>query len=300
MLRLLAAAALAVGSRGVARQIVTASLGGHLGVAGPSAGWVKVSAFFWNVHWECSVGAAAKAHKDCKEMVGRRFVELAAETGADIVFSAMLEDSLAVPSKLKDFGLAEGWTQADGPCYHSDGGREYGDATALAFGPAWHVNASGGGCLRHDRDARAFAVALVVPPTPIQSCPLLCVVGVHMPHNQSTQGSRIVRDVCGALAGTCSIAMGDWNVPAAQVGERWAGLIGGAAPSEVVPDVRTCCWPEEQHFGSIDHIATNVEGARHLGQAVHGYQHTHLSPWVQHKAVSAHVELPTEAGTEVY
>jgi len=248
MLRLLSAAALAGGAfAGTPRRGAEASLGGHLGVAGSSRGSVKVSTFFWNVHWECSVGEAAGSHPDCKEKVGKRFVELASQAGADIVFSCMLADSRTKPSQLKDFGLAEGWTQVDGPCVTPYGG---GDTTALAFGPGWRVDASGAGCLRHDHDARAFAVALVEPPSPIQDCPKLCVLGVHAPHSQITQGNELVEKVCGAAAKTCSIAMGDWNIRASEVGKHWQALIGGPVPEEVVPDVKTCCWPEHIHIAS--------------------------------------------------
>jgi len=256
-----------------------------------------VSTFFWNVHWECSVGQAAGSHPDCKEKVGKRFVELASQTGADIVFSCMLADSRTKPSQLKDFGLAEGWTQVDGPCVKPNGG---GDTTALAFGPGWHVDASGAGCLRHDHDARAFAVALVKPPSPIRGCPKLCVLGVHAPHSQITQGNELVKQVCGAAAKACSIAMGDWNIDASKVGRHWKTLIGGSVPEEVVPDVKTCCWPEDVHWPDFryDHVATNVPGALHVSHEVHDYQHTDLKPRVQHRPVSAHMVLPRAEGME--
>jgi len=50
---------------------------------------------------------------------------------------------------------------ANGSCAHPSG---FGDAAALVFAPGWQVLSSDGGCLRHDGDTRAFAVARVVPP----------------------------------------------------------------------------------------------------------------------------------------
>uniref|UniRef100_A0A7S2NUB0 Endonuclease/exonuclease/phosphatase domain-containing protein n=1 Tax=Zooxanthella nutricula TaxID=1333877 RepID=A0A7S2NUB0_9DINO len=303
MLRLLSAAALAGGAfAATPRRGGEASLGGHLGVAGSSRGSVKVSTFFWNVHWECSVGQAAGSHPDCKEKVGKRFVELASQTGADIVFSVMLADAQNVPSKLKSFGLAEGWTQVDGTCYYEGDDKQFDwDVTALAFGPAWTVIKSGGGCLLPYWDTYAFAVALVEPPSIIQGCPQLCVLGVHAPQKKITQGSELVKNVCGNLADTCSIAMGDWNQEAKYVGSHWQQLIGGAVPAveEIVPDVTTCCWSAGVFHGMVhdkrgefDHIATSIAGARHVGQIVHDYQHTDMMPALQHKPVTAHMQLP--------
>jgi len=238
------------------------------------------------------LGEAAKSHPDCKENVGKRFVELAEQTGADIVFSCMLADNLTTPSQLKDFGLAEGWTQVDGPC---DKPAWRGDTTALAFGPGWRVDKSGAGCR---------AVALVEPPSPIQDCPKLCVLGVHAPHQAITQGNELVVSVCGAAAKTCSIAMGDWNIDASNVGKRWTELIGKPVPEAVVPDSKTCCWPESKYGVDfpydlrLDHVATNVQGAHHVSHQVHDYQHTNLTPWDQHKPVSAHLELPSAPSAE--
>jgi len=203
------------------------------------------------------------------------------------VASIELADSASEPASLIDFGLP-GWTQVNGPCASSDGG----DTAALAFAPGWEVHESGGGCLRHDWDTRAFAVARVSPPSAVQGCPNLCIVAIHAPHSKITKGKELVRDVCGDAADHCVVAMGDWNVPAHGVGDLWADLIGGTAPSGAQPDVRTCCFPESDHYGFFDHLATNIEGAQHSRQTVHPYQHEELNPVKQHRAVAAHLLLP--------
>ena len=66
--------------------------------------------------------------------------------------------------------LSSGWTQVDGSCPGSASG---GDAMLLAVGPRFSVLGSDGGCLGghaggpYKADSRAFAVALVKPPSPV-------------------------------------------------------------------------------------------------------------------------------------
>jgi len=252
--------------------------------------FVPLSAFFWNVHWECSMGARG-ASKDCKSHIGRRFRELATASQADVVTSIELADSASRPTRLKRFGF-DGWTQVDGPCKKS---RFNGDAAALALAPGWTVQGSAGGCLRRDSDSRAFAVARVRPPTAVKGCPSLCVVALHAPHQAIDHGKELVRDVCGSLVDNCTVAMGDWNAPAEDIGSLWEQLIGGNVPVEAKPNERTCCWPESHHYGIFDHLATNIPGAIHDNHTVHPYQLLHLSPMKQHKAVSARLLLPREA-----
>jgi len=265
-------------------QLGKVSVGEHLAKA---EAVVPVSAFFWNVHWECSMGARG-ASKTCKHEIGSRFRELAAAAGAEIVASVELEDSPHKPASFAQFGFHR-WTQVDGPCRR---GWNNGDAAALAFAPGWRVQKSSGGCLRKDYDIRAFAVALVVPPKPVKGCPRLCVVAIHAPHQAIDDGKDTVQDVCGAAVERCTIAMGDWNVPAEQVGRLWEQAIGGSTPQEAHPNERTCCYPESHHYGVFDHIATNIDGAIHANQTVHPYQLTHLNPVKQHKAVAARLLLP--------
>merc|ERR1711972_737335 len=81
----------------------------------------------------------------------------------------------------------------------------------------------------------------------------------------------------------CTIAMGDWNVPARHVDRLWSQLIGGKTPKTVFPDKRTCCWPESHHYGIFDHLASNIQGARHAGETVHPYQLLEENPVKQHK-----------------
>lgn len=253
---------------------------------------VRLSTFFWNVHWECSM-AARGASKACKRKIGKRFVKLAQETGASIAASIELADSASFPASLVKFGLS-GWTQVDGPCK----GYDNGDSAALAFAPGWRVEKSGGGCLRHDGDTRAMAVARVVPPSVINNCPRLCVLAVHAPHTAITKGRDVVHRVCGDAAEHCTVAMGDWNTPADGVGRLWADLVGGAPPVMVQPNERTCCFPESHHYGVFDHLATNIDGAQHDHHVVHPYQHVEDYPLKQHRAVSSHFLLPSAGAAE--
>jgi len=261
----------------------------QLGKASEQYSSVPLRTFFWNVHWECSL-AARGAKGTCKHRIGRRFAELARESRADIVASVELSDGNSRPASLSKFGLS-GWTQVDGPCRKGSGG----DAAALAFAPGWHVERSDGGCLRTDYDTRAFAVALVRPPRPVRGCPHLCVVAIHAPHTEINNGRDKVKRVCGEAAERCGVAMGDWNVPAAHVHRLWSQLIGGAAPHSVHPDERTCCFPESNHYGVFDHLATNIPGAVRTGHKVHPYQLLSENPRKQHRAVAAQLSLPGSA-----
>jgi len=245
-----------------------------------AAASAPVSVFFWNVHWQCS-NAARGSSGACKALATQRFRELA--QGVDIAAAIELSHGMSQPVE-----LIPGWAQVNGPCARGNGG----DSAALAFGPSWRVQASGGGCLRGDWDTRAFAVARVAPPVPVQGCPSLCVVAIHAPHTWISRGHDTVAEVCGAAAERCAIAMGDWNARARGVGRLWASLIGGAAPALVFPNQRTCCWPETQHFGYFDHVATNIAGASAAGSTVHPYQITGERPWEQHRPVAATIMLP--------
>lgn len=245
--------------------------------------------FFWNVHWECSLSANG-ASRACKQQIGQRFAQLATQSGAQIVASIELSNGMSQPASLVDYGLY-GWTQVNGPCSRGSNG----DAAALAFAPGWKVLTSGGGCLRSDYDTRAFAVANVVPPTPVQGCPSLCVVGIHAPHSSINAGKDIVQTVCGSAVNQCALAMGDWNVPAYGVSGLWSSLIGGNAPTLTLPDERTCCFPESRHYGVFDHFATNIPGAQRSDNTVFPYQLLELNPVKQHRPVSVNVNLPGAA-----
>jgi len=243
-------------------------------------GPVMVSTFFWNVHWQCSV-AARGSSPACKGRAAQRFQELA--QGASIVASVELSNGMSEP-----LTLIPGWTQVNGPCARGYGG----DSVALSFEPGWTVEASGGGCLRHDWDTRAYAVARVQPPAPVEGCPSLCVIAVHAPHRSITVGGDVVRGICGQAVQRCTVAMGDWNVDADQLYSRWGELVGDAGLTTIAPNERTCCWPEGQHYGIYDHVASNIAGASAEGFLVHPYQILEENPVQQHRPVSVRLALP--------
>jgi len=249
---------------------------------------VHIPTFFWNVHWQCSV-AAQGATGACKAAVAQRFGELARSVDAQIVTSIELSNGMSEPVPFGEMGL-EGWTQVSGPC-----ARGYnGDSAALAFAPGWQVENSGGGCLRHDWDTRAFAVAKVRPPMSVQGCPSLCVVGLHAPHRAITTGYDEVQRVCGAAAAGCSVAMGDWNVPTQWIHDLWSRVIGGTPPHLAHPNERTCCFPESHHYGVYDHVATNIAGAGHASTDVFDYQVLEHYPVQQHRPVHVRLTVPGE------
>mmetsp|Transcript_130545 Transcript_130545/g.325695 ORF Transcript_130545/g.325695 Transcript_130545/m.325695 type:complete len:311 (-) Transcript_130545:379-1311(-) len=247
---------------------------------------VNVSAFVWNIHWQCSV-AAQGSSSSCKEKMGERLVELVNESDAEIVTVIELSNNMSDPVNLVALGL-DGWTHVDGPC--ATEGR--GDALALAFAPGWTVQKSGGGCLRHDCDTRAFAVARVTPPSPIQGCPSLCVVGLHAPHTEITAGKSIVSSICEDAVAACTIVMGDWNFPVEAVGPFWSQLVDGEAPTLATPNERTCCFPEEHHFGVFDHVVTNIANASEAGHQIYPYQLLEENPVQEHKPVWVSLALP--------
>jgi len=232
---------------------------------------VPLNAFFWNVHWQCGRAAGA-----CQDSAHARLAALS--QGADLVAAVELRVQ-----------LMPGWAQAQGSCVAGNNA----DFVALAVSPAWHVGATGGGCLRGDGDTRAFAVARVTPPEPVQECPSLCVIAIHAPHTAITQGRGIVDSVCGAAAQNCVVAIGDWNAPVGALGGLWGALVGGAPPAVAFPDERTCCWPATRF--AYDHLVTNVAGAGQAGYTVHDYQVTGSSPAEEHRPVLAHLALPAAA-----
>jgi len=176
-----------------------------------------------------------------------------------------------------------------GSCARGSGG----DSAALAFAPGWDVLSSGGGCLRDDWDTRAMAVARVVPPSPVQGCSSLCVVAIHAPHSRITAGHEEVARVCGDSVQQCGLAMGDWNVPAEGVHSLWSSLIGGATPSFVHPNERTCCFPEGQNYGVYDHLVSNIPGSQAVDYKVLPYQILEENPQQQHRPVTVRVSLPS-------
>jgi len=260
-----------------------------------SGGSASVPTFVWNVHWQCSL-AKQGASEACKERMAGRFVQLAKHSGAQIAAAIELSHGWSNPMSLSAAGLS-GWSQVDGSCSHDLFGKPHGDAAALAFAPGWKVQKGGGGCLRHDMDTRAFAVARVVPPMPVEGCPSLCVVTLHAPHQPITRGKGLVKSVCGAARLRCTVAMGDWNAPAEKVGFLWSQFIGGAPPNLATPNAKTCCFPEALHQrapwgGVYDHVATNIGSAKTVGQAIYAYQLLRENPVEEHKPVHVRLALP--------
>jgi len=251
-------------------------------------GPLEVTTLFWNVHWQCSV-AASGASGACKDRAASALVDLVRGAKARIVATVELSDGMSSPVDLSTRGLDD-WAHAGGSCEPPGGGG--GDSAALAFAPEWQVLSSGGGCLRSDFDTRAFAVARVAPPAPVAGCASLCVVAIHAPHSEITKGDEEVARVCGDSVQRCTVAMGDWNVPASGVAPLWSALIGGDLPNLAVPDERTCCFPESTHYGEFDHLVTNIPGTKDLGFEVMPYQILEENPQQQHKPVSVRIALP--------
>mmetsp|Transcript_42658 Transcript_42658/g.91503 ORF Transcript_42658/g.91503 Transcript_42658/m.91503 type:complete len:382 (+) Transcript_42658:194-1339(+) len=247
----------------------------------------SVTAFFWNVHWQCS-NAARGAKWTCKDKAKSKFVELAKQEQASIVGSVELSHGMSTPVQLNDAGGLEGWTQINGPCKWGD----HGDSAALAFAPGWEVQDSHGGCLRWDADTRAFAVAKVKPPTEVRGCPLLCVIAVHAPHSSINRGGDDVSRVCGDAREQCTIAFGDWNKPAYDIYGLWSSLVGGTAPHFSVPNERSCCFPESDHYGIFDHLATNIPNAAHDSWNLFPYQILEENPVQEHRPLAVKIHLP--------
>ena len=139
---------------------------------------------------------------------------------ADVAVAIELEVDSATPVDLPSTGLA-GWLQVNGSCPGLTP-MDTGDALALAVdGAKWAIAAHGGGCLGgstangYKADARAFAVALATPAAGWESaavagCPAgICLIALHSPHINITEGAATVAKVCGPARSQCTVAMGD-------------------------------------------------------------------------------------------
>jgi len=236
----------------------------------------------WNVHWQCG----SDHLPGCRAAATARVAELADAHGATVVVAIELEHNDTAPIDLPAHGLGGGhypaWLQVNGSCPGAAGGAP-GDAIALAFkpyvglGPGWSpvvksyaagqpVYAAGGGCLGGDgggpdpwdkADSRAFAVALLKPPSPgVAGCEAgLCVIALHSPHVDITKGADTIAEVCGEARHQCTVAVGDWNAPISKrsfcnftVSDRWGQLLGDEHPTTLIgaPDENTCCFPESK------------------------------------------------------
>uniref|UniRef100_A0A7S0ZP53 Endonuclease/exonuclease/phosphatase domain-containing protein n=1 Tax=Noctiluca scintillans TaxID=2966 RepID=A0A7S0ZP53_NOCSC len=241
-----------------------------------------VTVLSWSVHWQCG------SYPSCRTVAEQRLLELTSETDPDFVVAIELEKDANTPINLTSAGLG-GYASVPGSCVGAPG--HAGDAVALGVAPGYTVVASGGGCLNaFNESARAFAVALVTPPAPVEGCAELCVVGLHAPHGYINNGSDIVAETCGEAALNCAIAAGDWNVfidyanwpadffepvPAGfpNVSQVWTMLVPSTTPLTVqTPDRRTCCYPDNLHWGYDDHLVTNVKGVTNVTWNVFPYQ----------------------------
>lgn len=257
----------------------------------------------WNVHWQCG----SDHIKGCRDAAAARLAELARGAGAGVVAAIELEADSETPLDLTLRGL-QGWSQVNGSCPGAAG--RTGDALALAVAPGYTVAASGGGCLGgataggYTADARAFAVARVVPPAPVRGCGAgVCLVALHSPHINITEGAAVVARVCGPQRHACTVAMGDWNAPiwaappawehGANATDRWAQLIGGPEPAVGAPDVNTCCYPESKYRGTDDHVLTNIPGAAVQGARALGYQMMATNDTEEHMPVAVNLTLPS-------
>ena len=212
---------------------------------------LSLSILSWNVHWQCG----SDHLPGCREAATQKFVELSKTHAADVIVAVELEHNDTAPIDLPShLDASRGpWTQVNGSCPGAPG--KTGDALALVLGPGWEVQAAtqggtllaDGGCLGGDAggvykaDARAFAVALVKP-SPflwpgVDGCEMgICLIGLHAPHVDITEGAAKVAAVCGEARHQCTVAVGDWNAPFGKkffckytVADRWLQLIGSPA-----------------------------------------------------------------------
>jgi len=184
--------------------------------AASTSAWPILS---WNTHWQCGSDHV----KGCRASATASLLALANSSRAAVVVSIELEtsDTLSVdvrkaPPALNPSGwVNSGWSRVAGSCPAV--GRGSGDALSLNLAPGFALLASGGGCLgghsspTFKADARAFAVALVTPPAEaaVGGCPGVCVIALHSPHNDISQGAGTVAKVCGdAASAGCVIAIG--------------------------------------------------------------------------------------------
>jgi hypothetical protein len=268
---------------------------------------VNFNILSWNVHWQCG----SNFIKDCRDAATKTLVDHATTYNADVIVAVELEETSSTAIDLPSHGLdtdQEHWTQVNGSCVGAPG--KTGDAIALALRSGHKVLASSGGCLGghaggvYKPDARAFVVALVKPAQAVAGCDAgLCIVGIHSPHVDITEGSDKVEKVCGDARHSCTIGIGDWNAPFSvqpfcnfTVHDRWEQLVGPEPASGLVahPDENTCCYPESKYQGWDDHVVSNVPKAQ-FGESsiVLPYAMTKFSnDTEEHRAIFVELALP--------
>ena len=223
----------------------------------------------WNVGWECG----------SDQIPGCRDAAVNYLTGtpqnyfsgqASIYITVGLQNHSGEdtePIDLRQGKFVNGsWTQVDGVC---KSGR--GDAVSLTLAPSYSVLAKYGGCLTNTSaaatDARAFAVALVMPRKAVKNCPTgICLIGVNSPDSGVSAASDKVAKVCGNARKSCTFASGNWGAPVTKasyskytVSDRMSQLVGNPDVVYGNPTTNTCCNGHGE-VGSIDHLVSNVPG----------------------------------------
>jgi len=257
------------------------------------AGSFPLRILSWNVHWQCG----SDHIPDCRARAIQRFVALAAQHHASMVVSIELEANDTTPIDLPSHGLT-GWVQYNGSC-PGPSSTQSGDVAAVSLAPGFRILRAGGGCMG-GADARAFAVALVMPPTEVHGCPDgVCLIGLHAPHGAiSRAASDQVAAVCGTVRQGCTIASGDWNAPVSSliplwrtVPQLWQQLVNTSSPiTHAVPDVNTCCYPETKYRGHDDHVVTDIVGADGVAEVL-PYQ-MQAGDTEEHKPIVVNLTLP--------
>jgi len=265
----------------------------------------------WNVHWQCG----SDHIQGCRADAIKRFVTLAHDNAVNVLVSVELEANGTTPINLPTQGL-HGWSQVNGSCAPPTP-EQSGDVAAVSLAPGFKVLASDGGCLGgqdawwgQKADARAFAVALVEPPSPVAGCPKgLCIIGLHAPHNNITLGQDKVQRVCGEARHGCTVASGDWNAPVTtpsiinpvqwDVTTLWARLLGNmTTPLVALPNENTCCYPAYRYLGWDDHVVSDIPGAVAAGVKVLPYQ-MKVGDTEEHMPILVNLSLPEATVTHL-
>lgn len=259
----------------------------------------------WNVHWQCGSDYVV----GCRTFATKKFLDLMAKTAPDVAVIIELEADSNNPVNLVGDGALPGWNQVNGSCH----GRlsSSGDALALLLHESYKIRFSGGGCLGgaavwpYTPDARAFAVALVDPPFKVKGCELsgLCIIALHSPHVNITEGQETVEKVCGVAKQNCVVAAGDFNAPVVHrlppitqstVHERLSQLLlTSITITAAAPDVITCCYPPVKYFGIDDHVATTIPDASIVSNEVFPFQTPTMGDDTEeHNPITVTLSLP--------
>ena len=268
----------------------------------PGGSTFELPILSWNVHWQ----QGSDFIKGGRAAALTKLAQLVQQSGSSITAAIELETTSTEPVARN----WPGWEQVNGSCPPLPG-KKTGDTLLLAFNSSqFRLLAHGGGCLGGDSgrgytaDSRAFAVARVEPPEPVVGCPDgLCLLALHSPHINITNGTSTFTKVCGDEPTRCLVAMGDFNAPVKHrlppyppitIVDRLNQLMGavGAPLSVAAPDVNTCCYPEKKYLGIDDHIATNIANAALLQSQVFPYQLKLSNDTEEHMPIAVTMALP--------